>query len=153
MGPHQTSARDMFRMMTLIRQILANHAPSVRGQAALSMTRTRMQSELARPTHSRRGNAAGRTLCRAPCQSGRDKPDRKAVPEAHGKAEQGMNLTIEQNWHGKRDGKNTDFSAGLRGASLMSNLFGPTFFSRTPGKACEKPERSAFVCGIEGKML
>lgn len=35
--------------------------------------------------------------------------------------------------------------------AVVSNLFGPTFFSRNPGKAWEKHERSAFVCGIEGK--
>ena len=37
--------------------------------------------------------------------------------------------------------------------AVVSNLFGPAFFSLTPAKAWEKPERSAFVCGIEGEML
>ena len=64
-----------------------------------------------------------------------------------------MDLSLEQNWHGKRVGKNADFSAGLLGPSLVSNLFGPTFFSRTTAKAWEKPGRSAFVCGMAGEML
>jgi hypothetical protein len=58
-----------------------------------------------------------------------------------------MNLAIEQNWHGKRNWKNADFSAGLRGPSLVSNLNRPTFFSAARRMGRENTERSAVVCG------
>lgn len=37
--------------------------------------------------------------------------------------------------------------------AVVSNLFGPTFFSLPAGKAWKKPERSSFACGVAGEML
>lgn len=64
-----------------------------------------------------------------------------------------MNRAIEQNWHGKRHGKNADFSAGIRGPSLVSNLFGPTFFSRTRPDVREIRPHKAFIARAAGKVL
>lgn len=62
------------------------------------------------------------------------------MPQAHGKGKQNVILSLEQNWHGKQDGKNADFSAGLRGASLVSNLNGSTFFSQSALLAIQATE-------------
>jgi len=61
-----------------------------------------------------------------------------------------MNLAIEHKTNGKNSGNHLAFSAGLRGASLVSNHNSTTFFSRSPHSASENTERTGFCDGRNG---
>lgn len=64
-----------------------------------------------------------------------------------------MNHGMAQISNGEKAGNGLRSRAGLRGPSLVSNLFGPTFFSRTRPDVRETGPHKAFIAQRSGNII